>query len=113
MKKASLLFSTIAALALLALATPSVALAKGKEVTITGEAKCAKCVLHQGDKCQTVIQTEGKNGKMVTYYLTDNQAAKDFHESVCHEAKKVTAKGVSKKTDGKRELAATEIKIAK
>ena len=81
-------------------------------MTITGEAKCAKCVLHQGDKCQTVIQTEGKNGKMVTYYLTDNQTAKDFHESVCHEAKKVTAKGVAKKRDDKRELTATEIKIA-
>jgi hypothetical protein len=113
MKKASLLFSSLAALAILALATPSVALAKGKEVTITGEAKCAKCVLHQGDKCQTVIQTEGKNGKTVTYYLTDNDAAKGFHENVCHESKKVTATGVAKKVDGKRELAVTEIKIVK
>ena len=113
MKKASLLFTSLAALALLALVTPSTALAKGKEVTITGEAKCAKCLLHQSDKCQTVIQTEGKNGKTVTYYLTDTDAAKGFHESVCHEAKKVTATGTAKKVDGKRELAATEIKIVK
>lgn len=113
MKKASLLFSSLAALVLLALASPSVALAKGKEVTITGEAKCAKCVLHQGDKCQTVIQTEGKNGKTVTYYLTDTDTAKGFHENVCHEAKKVTATGLAKKVDGKRELAATEIKLVK
>lgn len=113
MKKVSLLFASLAAVALLALATPSVALAKGKEVTITGEAKCAKCTLHQGDKCQTVVQTEGKNGKTVTYYLTDTEAAKSFHENVCHEPKKVTVTGVSKKTDGKRELAASEIKIVK
>jgi hypothetical protein len=114
MKKASLLFTSIAALALLAITAPSVATAKeGKEVTITGEAKCAKCVLHEGDKCQTVIQTEGKNGKKVTYYLTDTDAAKGFHESVCHEAKKVTATGVAKKVDGKHELAATEIKLQK
>jgi RecG-like helicase len=113
MKKVSLLFSSIAALAILALATPSVAQAKEKEVTITGEAKCAKCSLHQGDKCQTVVQAEGKNGKMVTYYLTDTDTAKSFHENVCHEPKKVTVTGKAKKVDGKRELAASEIKITK
>jgi hypothetical protein len=113
MKKASLLFTSIAGLVLLALATPSFAATKGKEVTITGEAKCAKCMLHQADKCQTVIQTEGKNGKTVTYYLTDTTATKGFHENVCHEAKKVTVTGISKKVEGKRELAATEIKVVK
>jgi hypothetical protein len=113
MKKASLLFTSIAGLVLLAWATPSFASTKGKEVTITGEAKCAKCTLHQADKCQTVIQTEGKNGKTVTYYLTDTDTAKGFHENVCHEPKKVTATGLVKKVDGKRELAVTEIKVVK
>lgn len=113
MKKASLLFSSIAGLILLALATPTFAAPKGKDVTITGQAMCAKCVLKQGDKCRTVLQTEGKNGKIVTYYLTDTDAAKDFHEKVCKEAKKVTVTGTSKKVDGKRELAATEIKFVK
>ena len=113
MKKASLLFTSIAGLVLLALATPTFASEKGKQVTITGEAKCAKCMLKQGDKCQTVIQTEGKNGKTVTYYLTDTDASKGFHENVCHEAKKVTVTGVAKKVDGKRELAATDIKVVK
>ena len=101
----------MAAVALLALATP--AFAKGKEVTLTGEAKCAKCTLHQSDKCQTVLQTEGKNGKTVTYYLADNDTAKTFHENVCHEPKKVTITGVSKKVEGKRELTASEIKMVK
>jgi hypothetical protein len=116
MKKASLLFTSVAALLLLALATPALAAdkaEKGKQVTITGEAKCAKCTLKQSEKCQTVIQAEGKKGKMVTYYLTDTDAAKSFHENVCHEAKKVTASGIAKKVDGKHELAATEIKVVK
>jgi RecG-like helicase len=111
MKKVSLLFATISGLVLLALATPTFAAGKTKQVTITGEAKCAKCMLKQSDKCQTVVQAEGKNGKMVTYYLTDTDAAKAFHENVCHEAKKVTVSGAVKKVDGKRELAATEIKL--
>jgi len=111
MKKASLLLTGIAGLLLLALATPTFASEKGKQVTITGEAKCAKCILKESDKCQTVIQAEGKNGKTVMYYLTDTDAAKAFHENVCHEAKKVTASGRVKKVDGKRELAATDIKV--
>ena len=111
MKKASLLLASITGLLLLAFTTP--ALAKEKQVTITGEAKCAKCTLHQGDKCQTVIQTEGKNGKTVTYYLTANDTAKNFHENVCHGPQKVTATGKVNKVDGKRELAATDIKVVK
>src|SRR5579859_3819827 len=111
MTKASLLLASITGLLLLAVATPS--FAKEKEVTITGEAKCAKCTLHQGDKCQTVIQAEGKNGKTVTYYLTDNDTAKSFHESVCHGPQKVTATGKVKKVDGKRELAVSDIKVSK
>ena len=110
MKKVSLLFGGITGLGLL-LATPS--FAKDKEVTITGEAKCAKCTLHQGDKCQTVIETEKKNGKTVLYYLADNDAAKAFHEKVCHGPEKVTATGTVKKVDGKRELTLTEIKESK
>jgi hypothetical protein len=113
MKKVSLLFASVAGLVLLACATPSFAASKSKDVTITGEAECAKCVLHQGDKCQTVVKAEGKNGKTVTYYLTDNDASKTFHENVCHEAKKVTVSGTSKKVDGKHELTATEIKLVK
>ena len=112
MKKASLLFLAITGLVLLAFTTPSYAKSKGKEVTITGEAKCAKCTLHTADKCQTVIQTE-KNGKTVTYYLTDTDSAKAFHDTVCHGPKKVTATGVMKKADGKKEFATTEIKETK
>jgi hypothetical protein len=113
MKKASLLLTGIVGLLLLALATPAFAADKGKERTITGEAKCAKCMLKEGDKCQTVIQAENKNGKMVSYYVADNDVAKAFHENVCKEAKKVTATGTVAKVDGKSEITLSKIELVK
>ena len=100
-------------LLMLALATPTFAAEKPKEKTITGEAKCAKCMLKETDKCQTVIQVEGKNGKTVKYYLADNDVSKAFHENVCTEAKKVTATGTVKKVEGKNELTVSKIALAK
>jgi len=92
----------------LALATPALA----KEVTITGEAKCAKCALKESDKCQNVIQVEKKH-KTVTYYLVQNDVSKKFHEEICKQAKKVTATGTVKTVDGKKELTPTKIELAK
>jgi len=114
MKRLSLLLTAIAGLAVLAVATPSFAAEQGKdkEITIKGEAKCAMCILKEGDKCQTVIQAEGKDGKMVTYYLADNETAKNFKEDVCKSAKKVTATGTVKKVHGKEELTLTKIALA-
>ncbi len=83
-----------------------------KEVTITGEAKCAKCALHEGDKCQTVIQTEA-GGKTVNYYVADNGVAKKFHDNVCHDTKKATATGTVAMVGGKEVLTATKIELAK
>jgi hypothetical protein len=102
----------IAGLLLLALATPTFAADTPKEKTITGEAKCAKCLLKESDKCQTVIQVEGKRGKTVNYYLTENDVSKAFHENVCKEAKKVTATGTVKKVDGKYQFTASKIALA-
>ena len=114
MKKASkLLTGIVAGLVLAALTTPAFAAEKGKEKTITGEAKCAKCALKETSKCQTVIQTEGKDGKKVTYYLANNDVAKAFHDKVCSETKKVTATGTVKKVDGKEEMEVTKIDLAK
>jgi RecG-like helicase len=112
MKKLSVLCTGIAALIVFAVAAPSFAAEKAaKERTITGDAKCAKCILKEGDKCQTVIQTENKQGKIVTYYLTANDVSKAFHENVCKEAKKVTATGTVKKVDGKNEFTASKIEL--
>jgi hypothetical protein len=113
MRKASILFTALAGLLLLALATPSFGADTPKERTITGEAKCAKCMLKEGDKCQTVIQTENKNGKTVNYYVADNDVSKAFHQNVCKEAKKVTATGTVKKVDGKNEFTASKIELVK
>ncbi len=113
MKRVSLLLVGIAGLLLLALATPTFAADKPKEKTISGEAKCAKCMLKEGDKCQTVIQMENKQGKTVNYYLADNDVSKAFHENVCKEAKKVTATGTVKKVEGKNEFTVSKIELVK
>src|SRR5437667_10455107 len=98
MKKHVVLITTIAGL-LLGLTTSALAAdqnkPKGKEVTITGDGKCAKCALKETEKCQNVIQTT-EDGKTVTYYLTRNDVSKDFHDNLCKETKKVTATGTVK-----------------
>jgi hypothetical protein len=113
MKTASLILTGIAAALVLAFATPTFAANKSKEKTITGEAKCAKCMLKETEKCQTVIQVENKKGKTVNYYLADNDVSKAFHQNVCTEAKKVTATGKVKKVDGKNEFTVSKIELAK
>ena len=60
MKRSIAIVASVAAL--LFAANTNNALAKDKEVTLSGEAKCAKCMLKEGKECQTVIQVE-KNGK--------------------------------------------------
>src|SRR5690242_11314120 len=114
MKK--LILTGVAGLMLFGLAIPAFAAEEGsaKEHTITGEAKCAKCSLKESDKCQTVIQTENKKGKTVTYWLTDNEAAKKFHADVCHGPKKVKATGVVKHSEGgKQEFTLAKIEDVK
>ncbi len=113
MKRTSILLAGVAGLLMLAFATPAFAADKSKEKTITGEAKCAKCALKEGDTCQTVIQVENKKGKAVNYYMVDNDVAKAFHQNVCKEAKKATATGTNKKVGGKNEFTATKIELVK
>src|SRR5262249_45574808 len=107
-------FAMLAGLALVLALNTSSAFAKDndKEVTIKGEAKCAMCMLHEGDACKTVIQTE-KAGKTQTYYLVENDVSKGFKDDVCHGAKKVVAKGTVEEVDGKQKLTLTKIELAK
>jgi Family of unknown function (DUF6370) len=100
----------LAAVILLALTSPG--FAAGDEETITGKGMCAKCMLKETSKCQTVIQVE-RDGKKINYYLAPNATSKDFHENVCQEAKKVTATGTVKKVGDKLELTASKIELAK
>jgi hypothetical protein len=109
MKKHIIRSTSLAALLIIGLAIP--ALAGDKEVTITGEGKCAKCALKESDKCQSVIQVK-EGGMTVNYYLTPNAMSKDFHENVCKESKQVTATGTVKEVNGKKELTVTKITLA-
>ena len=114
MKNRMVLMTGLAGLLLLALATPAFAEdkeTKGKEITVTGEGKCAKCILKEADKCQTVIQAK-EEGKTVNYYLAKNEASENFHEDVCKEAKQVKATGTVKEVDGKKELTVSKIELA-
>ena len=88
------------------------AFAADKEVTITGQGTCAKCALHETDKCQTVIQTK-EHGEKVAYYLADNEISKDFHDNVCKKPEKITATGTVSEENGKKILTASKIEEAK
>ena len=112
MKKTFVLLAGIASVVMLAASTFAAEPAKGKEMTLTGEAKCAKCALHETDKCQNVIQTT-QDGKTITYYLTANDVSKGFQENVCQDTKKVIATGTVAMTDGKHQFTATKIDLAK
>ena len=77
MKRSIVVFTGIAGL-LLALASPTFAAEEGKEVTIKGDAKCAKCALKETDKCQTVIQAEvdGKKPWVAALFRIDRESEK-------------------------------------
>ena len=116
MRKSLLIALSTAALAFTAVNTNTFAEDKAdakakdsKVVTITGEGKCAKCALKEGDKCQNVVQAK-EDGKTVTYYMAKNDIADKFHKNICQGTKKITAKGTVKEVNGKKELTATELK---
>ena len=101
--------ATLCAVALLCGLT--LARAADETKTITGEAKCAKCQLKQGEEHQTAIEVK-EGGQTVTYYLVNNAAAKALDQKVCGKSQQVTATGTVKEVNGKRELTATEVKVA-
>ena len=112
MKKTSLiLLAGIAGLLTFVLATTTFAADKGKEVTLTGQATCAKCALHESDKCQNVLQVT-ENGKTVNYYLA-GKASEEFHKNVCHGPEKATVTGTLTEKDGKNEVAVSKIELVK
>ena len=98
---------------LVLLAFTSAARAEDKEMTITGEGKCAKCSLKESDKCQNVIVV-GKGDKQKKYFVVQNDIAKEFHSNICKESKMVKATGIVKKdADGRLEFTATKMEVAK
>lgn len=111
MKKLFAIIAGAAVTGLLA-ATPVRAESGGKEITIHGKGMCAKCCLKEGDTCQNVVQVE-KDGKKTSYYLVDNVTSKDFHSNICKAVKPVTVTGVCRKVEGKLQVTASKIELAK
>ena len=56
-----------------------------KEVTIKGTAVCAKCALHQTEKCQAALKVT-VDGKEVVYYVKGAEG-KALHKEVCQQDK--------------------------
>jgi len=99
------------AVALMVLAFAVSAFAEAETVTITGMGKCAKCALHQSDKCQNVVEVE-KDGKTTTYWLEGAKSKAFHHDNLCQDTKKVTVTGTVEEKDGKTIMKVTEIKLA-
>jgi hypothetical protein len=113
MKRTSLILSLTTGLLLAFGAGRLMASDASSETTLSGTMVCAKCKLHQADKCQNVLQVE-KDGKTVNYYLTENKVSKDFHSNICqNDGEKVTVTGKVKEKGGKEIMSASKIEAAK
>ena len=115
-RTALVLFAAIAVVAALGLGAASAALAADKpaEVTLTGEVKCASCLLKKADAkgCQDVLVVTDKGGKTTEYYLTKNAVAEKIGMS-CSAPKKAVATGTVSEKDGKKWLTASKIETPK
>ena len=81
----------------------------GKEVTLKGTLTCAKCTLHEGTTCQSVLQVKDGD-KTTNYYLMDNTISKDSHAAICRTSKEgVSVTGVVSEKDGKNWITASKI----
>lgn len=104
----------VALVAIVAAALPAFAADKPAEVTLTGEVKCASCLMKKADAkgCQDVLVVADKGGKTAEYYLTKNAVAEKFGMS-CSAPKKAVATGTVSEKDGKKWLTVTKIEPAK
>jgi len=95
------------------IAAPAFAESKGKEITLSGKACCAKCCLKTATECATVFAVE-KEGKKTTYSLADNDVAKKFHEEICKGGPKAaTVTATCKKEGDKLVLTASKAEVTK
>jgi len=80
------------------------------EVTLSGDMTCAKCGLHESNKCQDVLKVK-EAGKEVKYYLIANEVAEEHHEEVCGGSAPATVTGKVSEEAGKKMLKASSIKF--
>lgn len=102
--------TVLTAFAMLAMfAFINVVRAEDAATTLKGTLTCAKCGLHQADKCQSVLQVKDGDAT-VTYYIADSDAANGTHEKVCKGAvENVTVTGAVSEKDGKKWITPTKI----
>jgi len=112
MKKLKLTLVVLAGLAIGGAAFSALA-DDSKPTTITGNMFCGKCTLHITDKCQNVVQVT-EDGKIVNYFLKQNEVSNDAHDAVCHgDTEKVTVTGTIEEKDGKKVMVPTKIEEVK
>lgn len=112
MKK--LLLTLLALAAFIAYVPTGTAASGGKEITLTGQASCAKCGLKMPGitECQNALTVE-KDGKKTVYLIVDNETSKAFHQTVCKTTKEATVTAVCKKVGDHLELTASKIEEKK
>jgi hypothetical protein len=90
---------SVVLVALLALLVSVTGLQAADKVTLTGTAMCAKCALHEGSECQTLLEVKTADGKLQRYYLT----SKMDHDKFCKgKTEGVTVTGTVSEKDGKK-----------
>jgi hypothetical protein len=90
---------SVVLLALFTLLVSTTGLQAADKVTLTGTAMCAKCALHESDKCQTLLEVKTTDGKVERYYFT----SKMDHDKFCKDkTENVTVTGTVSEKDGKK-----------
>ena len=92
--------------------TPAFAESKGKEITLSGKACCAKCCLKTATECETVLAVE-KDGKKTTYHLAKNDVSEKFHAEICKGPQAATVTATCKKEGDKLVLTASKAEVTK
>ena len=108
MKNIILTLATLVGLTL----TPAFSESKGKEITLSGKACCAKCCLKTATECETVLAVE-KDGKKTNYYLAKNDVSEKFHSEICKAPKAATVTATCKKEGDKLVLTCSKAEVTK
>lgn len=79
-----------------------------KIVALEGTGLCAKCSLGEAKSCTNALQVKGKDGKVMTYLMTENMAhGKYFCQG---KTENLLVTGVVKKEDGKLLIVPSAVK---
>jgi hypothetical protein len=107
--KSAVSIATLCAFMCIGISAAFVRADDAKEVTLKGTALCAKCELHQTEKCQAALKVT-VDGKDVIYYITMDKEGKAVHKDVCKAPKEgVSVTGVVSEKDGQKWITASKV----